>query len=159
MIIGQGQVTMDPIKLTAIHNWKSPTSVKGIWSFLGFTNFYCKFIPNFFHVVAPLNLLSWKDQPWAWIPLQQKAFNTLRVAFSSRPVLAIHDITHPFSIMTNASLFAAGTVLLQDDTNGDSYPCAYPHPCAYFSKLFIPAQCNYNIYDCELLAIILTLEK
>ena len=93
MIIGQGQIAMDPVKLTAIHDWKPPASVKGIRSFLGFTNFYSKFIPNFSHVVTPLNLLTQKDQPWNWTPLQQKAFNTLRNAFSSGPVLGIPDVT------------------------------------------------------------------
>ena len=56
MIIGQRQITMDHVKLTTIHDWKPPASVKGIQSFLGFTNFYCKFIPSFSHVVTPLNL-------------------------------------------------------------------------------------------------------
>ena len=134
---------MDPIKLTAICDWKPPTSVKGIQSFLGFANFYRKFIPNFSHVVAPLNLLTRKDQLWSWTPLQQKAFDTLRTAFSSRPVLGIPDVAWPFSIMTDASLFAAGVVLLQDDTNGDA------HTCSYFSKTFIPAERNYDIYDCQ----------
>ena len=105
MIIGQGQIAMDPIKLTTICDWKPPTSIKGIHSFLGFANFYCKFIPNFSHVVTPLNLLTRQDQPWNWTPLQQKAFNTLHTAFSSRPVLGIPDVTRPFSIMTDASLF------------------------------------------------------
>ena len=153
MIIGQGQIAMDPVKLAAIHDWKPPASVKGIRSFLGFANFYRKFIPNFSHVVTPLNLLTRKDQPWNWTPLQQKAFDTLRNAFSSGPVLGIPDVTRPFSIMTDASLFAAGAVLLQDDLNGDS------HPCTYFSKTFIPAECNYDIYDHELLAVILALEE
>ena len=115
MIIGQGRIAMDPVKLTAIRNWKPPASVKGIRSFLGFANFYHKFIPNFSHVVAPLNLLTRKDQPWNWTPLQQRAFDTLQTAFSSGPVLSIPDVTHPFSIMTDASLFAAGAILLQDD--------------------------------------------
>ena len=53
--------------------------------------------------------------------------------------------------MTNASLFAAGAILLQADTNGDL------HPCAYFSHTFLPAECNYDIYDRELLMVILTL--
>ena len=153
MIIGQGQIAMDPVKLTAIRDWKAPASVKGIRSFLGFANFYRQFIPNFSHVVTPLNLLTRKDQPWNWTSLQQKAFDTLRTAFSSGPILGIPDVTRPFLIMTDASLFAAGAVLLQDDPNGDS------HPCAYFSKTFIPAEQNYDIYDRELLAVILALDE
>ena len=112
MIIGQGQIAMDPVKLTAIRDWKPPASVKGVRSFLGFANFYRKFIPNFSHVVTPLNLLTRQDQPWNWTPLQQKVFNALCNAFSSGPILGIPDVTRPFSIMTDASLFAARAVLL-----------------------------------------------
>ena len=53
--------------------------------------------------------------------------------------------------MTNASLLAVGAILLQADTNGDL------HPCAYFSRTFLLAECNYDNYDCELLAVILAL--
>ena len=153
MIIGQGKIEMDSIKLSAIKKWKPPASVKGVWSFLGFANFYCKFIPNFSHVVAPLNLLTRKDQPWAWTPLQQCAFNTLKTTFSSGPVLTISDVTCLFSIITGASLFAAGAILLQADTNGDL------HPCAYFSHTFLSAEWNYDIYDQELLVVILALTE
>ena len=65
MIIGQGKIEMDSVKLSAIKEWKPPASVKGVRSFLGFANFYRKFIPNFSNMVAPLNLLTRKDQPWA----------------------------------------------------------------------------------------------
>ena len=125
---------MDSVKLSAIKEWKPPVSVKGVRSFLGFANFYRKFIPNFSNVVAPLNLLTRKDQPWAWTNLQQRAFDTLKAAFSSGPILSILDITRPFSVMTDASLFAAGAILLQADTNSDL------HPCAYFSRTFLPAE-------------------
>jgi hypothetical protein len=153
MIIGQGKVEMDPSKLTAICEWKPPASVKGIRSFLGFANFYRKFIPNFSNVVAPLNLLTRKDQPWLWTSLQQCAFESLKTTFSSTPVLSIPDTTHPFSIITNTSLLAAGAILLQEDSNTDL------HPCAYFSKTFIAAERNYDIYDRELLAVILALTE
>ena len=153
MIIGQGKIKMDSVKLSAIKEWKPPASIKDVCSFLGFANFYRKFIPNFSNVVAPLNLLTRKDQPWAWTNLQQHVFDTLKVAFSSGPVLSIPDVTQPFSIMTDASLFTAGAILLQGNTNGDL------HPCTYFSLTFLPAKRNYDIYDHELLAVILALTE
>ena len=122
--IGQ-KLEMDSTKLSAIKEWKPPASIKGVRSFLGFANFYCKFIPNFSNIVAPLNLLTRKDQPWVWTNLQQQAFDALKAAFSSGPVLSISDVTRPFSIMTDASLFAAGAILLQNDTNSDLHPCTY----------------------------------
>ena len=144
---------MDNKKLEAIEKWKPPTMVKGVRLFTGFANFYRKFIPNFSNIVALLNLLTWKNEPWNWTSLQQNAFDELKHIFSSAPVLQIPNISRPFSIMTNASLLAAGAILLQPDANQDL------HPCAYFSRTFTPAQRNYDIYDRELLAVILALEE
>ena len=144
---------MDRKKLEAIQNWKPPTSVKAIQSFTGFSNFYRKFIPNLSNIIASLNLLTQKNKPWSWTPLQQRAFDRLKDIFSSTPVLQIPNILHPFSIMTNASLLTVGAVLLQTDANKDL------HPCAYFSHTFTVAQWNYNIYDRELLVVILALEE
>ena len=141
MIIGQGKVEMDNKKLEAIKKWKPPTMVKGVWSFTGFTNFYRKFIPNFSNIVAPLNLLTRKNKPWNWTSLQQNTFDELKCIFFSAPVLQIPDMSRPFSIMTNASLLAAGAILLQPNANQDL------HPCTYFLRTFSPAQQNYDIYD------------
>ena len=153
MIIGQGEIKMDRKKLEAIEKWKPPTLVKGIRSFTGFANFYRKFIPDFSNIVAPLNLLTCKGEPWVWTQLQQCTFKRLKHIFSSAPVLRIPDVTHPFSIMTNTSLLAAGAVLMQADENSDL------HPCTYFSCTFSSAQHNYNIYNQELLVVILALEE
>ena len=144
---------MDPAKLSAIKDWQPPSSVKGVCSFLRFANFYQKFIPNFSNVIAPIVLLTCKDHPWSWTEPQQTAFDTLKSIFSSAPVLCIPDISCSFCLMTDASLLAAGAVLMQSDAAGDL------HPCAYFSKTFSLAECNYNIYDQELLAVILALTK
>ena len=81
------------------------------------------------------------------------AFDKLKHIFSSAPILQIPDITQPFSIMMDASLLVAGVVLLQTDTNKDL------HPCTYFLCTFSAAQWNYDIYDRELLAVILALEE
>ena len=153
MIISQGKVEMDNKKLEAIVKWKPPTTVKGVWLFTGFANFYRKFIPNFSNIVAPLNLLTRKNKPWNWTSLQQNAFDELKRILSSAPVLLIPNISRPFSIMTDASLLTAGAILLQSDANQDL------HPCAYFSRTFTPTQQNYDIYDRELLVVILALEE
>ena len=78
MIIRQGLVCMVLAKLSAITTRKPPTSIKGVCSFLGFANFYQKFIPNYSNIVTPLTTLTKKDQPWTWSPLQQHTFDTLR---------------------------------------------------------------------------------
>ena len=153
MIIGQGEVRMDEKKLDAIKEWKPPTSIKGIRLFTGFANFYRKFITDFSNIVAPLNLLTRKGEPRVWTQLQQCAFERLKHIFSSTPVLRIPNVTHPFSIMTDASLLATRAVLMQMDENLDL------HPCSYFSCTFSSTQCNYDIYNQKLLAVILALEE
>ena len=66
MVVGSGCIHMDPAKLSAITTWPPLKTVKAIRSFLGFCNFYCKFIPSFSNTVAPLTVLTRKNQPWAW---------------------------------------------------------------------------------------------
>ena len=77
----------------------------------------------------------------------------LKDAFLKRLVLCYPDMDLPFFVMTDASLVASGAILMQKDGNGDL------HPCTYYSKTFTPAERNYNIYDCELLAVIQALEE
>ena len=64
------------------------------------------------------------------------------------PVLLMPDSSKPFMLETNTSLFASGAVLRQQDSNGDW------HPCSYLLKLFNETECNYDIWDCKLLAVI-----
>ena len=142
---------MDPTKLSTISSWKPSTSVKGIHSFLGFTNFYWKFIPNYSNIIASLTALTHKDISWVWTPLHQCSFDVLKTIFATSLVLTIPDVSSPFHVMSDASLLAMGAVLMQKDTNGDF------HPCAYFFKTFSPAKHNYDIYNRELLAVILIL--
>ena len=87
MIIRQGLVCMDPTKLAAIKDWQSPSSVKGIRSFLGFANFYQRFIPNYSNIVAPIVLLTRKNHPWSWTEPQQNAFDTLKMILDRKSVV------------------------------------------------------------------------
>jgi len=153
LIVGEGQISMDPVKLTAINDWRSPISVSAVRSFMGFCNFYRKFIPDFSNIVQPLISLTKKNAPWQWLPDCESSFLKLKEAFLKRPVLCYPDTDLPFFVMTDASLVASGAVLMQKDGNGDL------HPCAYYSKTFAPAERNYDIYDRELLAVIRALEE
>ena len=97
MIIRQGLKCMDPTKLSTIKDWQPPLSIKGVRSFLGFANFYQKFILNYSNVITPIVLLTHKNHPWSWTESQQNTFDTLKTIFSSAPVLCIPDISCPFS--------------------------------------------------------------
>src|SRR5271155_82244 len=139
---------MDPVKLVGIANWPTPTTVKEVRSFLGFSNFYRRFIQGYGHITKPLNDLLKKDIKFEWKEEHEISFQTLKQKLLADPVLKMPDTTRPFTIETDASKFASGAVLLQEDTNGDW------HPCSYLSKSFNKTERNYEIYDRELLAII-----
>ena len=130
MIIKHGHVMMDPVKIKGIKEWPVPTKVKGVRAFLGFGNFYQKFIDGFATISQPLNELTRKNVPFEWTTACQKAFDTLKSRFTTAPVLQLVDRTKPFQIESNASKFATGAVLRQKDTNRDW------HPVAYLSKSF-----------------------
>ena len=143
-------ITMDPGKLKGIQDWPAPTMVKQVRGFLIFGNFYRRFIQGFSEIAQPLNKneLLKKDRKFEWTTECQQAFDDLKTCFTSEPVLIMPDQTKPFQIECNMSKYASGAVLTQLDSNGDR------HPCAFISKVFSPAERNYEIYDRELLAII-----
>ena len=153
LVVRNGEVLMDPTKLKAVEQWEPPKSVKAVRSFIGFCNFYQKFIPHFSAIVQPLIDLTKKGAPFNWGKGQDEAFVKLKEAFLSAPVIKMPDTTKPFFVMTDASLTASGGILMQKDFNGDL------HPCAYHSATFAPAERNYDIYDRELLAVIQALKE
>ena len=144
---------MDPVKLDGIASWPTPTKVKEVHSFLGFANFYHRFIPDYSTVACPLLNLTKKDHRWDWTPEVQTSFDNLKWLFLSKPILQLPDFSKLFAIATDASRDASGAILLQTDSNGDWYPCLY------LSQTFSPAEQNYDIYDRELLAIIRALKS
>ena len=95
-----------------------------------------------------LNKLLKKDVKFKWNKERQKMFDLMKKKFQELPVLLMPDPTKPFIAEADASKYALGAVLQQQDTNGDW------HPCAYLSKSFSETERNYNIADRELLAII-----
>lgn len=153
MIIEEGKISMDPSKLKGIRDWPTPTSVKEVRQFLGFGNFYRKFIYHYSQITRPLNNLLRKAANFEWNILCDKAFEELKAKFTKEPVLLMPDMTRPFRIEADASKYASGAVLTQEDPNGKR------HPCAFISKTFSPTEQNYPIYDRELLAVLRALRE
>jgi RNase H-like domain found in reverse transcriptase/Reverse transcriptase (RNA-dependent DNA polymerase)/Integrase zinc binding domain/Chromo (CHRromatin Organisation MOdifier) domain/Aspartyl protease len=147
VIIGNGKVEMDLIKVEGITKWLVPKTVKDVRSFLGFCNFYRAFIPHFSDIAQPLNGLTKKNYVWTWWPEQQEAFDTLKCACTSYPVLYTPDWTRPFIMETNASGFALGAVIAQEFADGT-------HPIAFHSRSLHPAKKNYDAHDKELAGIV-----
>ena len=130
LIIKEGQLSMDPVKLKGISEWLVPTTVKQVRAFLGFGNFYQRFIRKFSELALPLNNLLKKDTQFNWTPACQESFDTLKKRFTKEPVLMMPDQSQPFQIKSDASKYASGAVLTQMDSNGDR------HPVASMSKMF-----------------------
>lgn len=138
---------MDPTKLDGIAKWPIPTNLSEVRSFLGFANFYRKFISGYANITHPLDQLKKKDQKWEWTAECQNVFDHLKTAFTSKLILCLPNKSKPFVLETDASKYATGAVLMQEDSNGDL------HPCGFISTQFNKAEQNYQIYDRELLAI------
>jgi hypothetical protein len=124
MIIEEGRISMDSGKLKGIREWPIPTTVKQVQGFLGFGNFYRRFIRHFSEIAKPMNDLLKKDQSFEWTRECQNSFKELKKRFTKEPVLAMPDHTKPFQIECDASKYASGAVLTQLDSNRDQHPCA-----------------------------------
>ena len=158
LIITTEGLKMDPKKIETIVNWKNPRCVKDVQAFLGFANFYRRFIHGYSRIAAPLSNLTRAEQkefafPWALKGLEQKAFDALKAAFTSAPILAHFDPDKETWVETDASDYVVAAVLSQKDENG------ILRPVAFMSKKMSPQECNYEIYDKELLAIVRAFEE
>jgi hypothetical protein len=153
LIITPGGIEMDPEKVAAITSWLPPTTRRHLQRFLGFANFYRRFISDFAGVARPLYDLTKKTAEWNWTDRCQEAFERLKRCFAMAPALKIYDWEKPAVVETDSSDWSAGGTLLQEGDDGEV------HPVAYFSAKHSAQECNYDIYDKELLAIIKALEE
>jgi transposase InsO family protein len=148
---GKG-IRMDPEKVKAILAWEIPCSVKGVRSFLGFANFYRRFIHDFSEISAPLTELTKKDMAFQWTAAADQAFTRLKEMFTTAPILTQFDPDRETVVEADSSGWATGGILSQ-------YVDGLLRPCAYFSRKNSPPECNYEIHDKELLAIICCLKE
>jgi hypothetical protein len=153
LIISTEGINMDSEKITAVQDWEAPRNLKDVRAFLGFANFYRRFVWNYSKIIQPLTLLTRKGVTFVWKEEQQKAFDTLKNTLMSVPVLARFDPNCNIIVETDASNYVSAGVLSQYDNDG------ILHLVAYFSKKHSPAECNYEIYDKELMAIVCTFEE
>jgi RNase H-like domain found in reverse transcriptase/Reverse transcriptase (RNA-dependent DNA polymerase)/Integrase zinc binding domain/Retroviral aspartyl protease len=148
-VLSNGTVAMDPSKVSSVSTWPAPSSVREIQSFLGFVNFYRRFIPGFAKIAHPITSLTKKNTPFHWTVECQDAFEELKRLVTSQPILQTVDPSLPFVLQTDASDFAIGAVLSQKFSHS-----SFPLPVAYYSRKLLPAERNYTVHDKELLAIV-----
>ncbi|CAA0817009.1 Uncharacterized mitochondrial protein AtMg00860 [Striga hermonthica] len=153
---------MDGTKVKAIMEWKVPSKVIALRSFLGLVNYYRRFIQGNSARAAPLTDLLKKGKSWVWFDECRRAFDDLKaamsqehvlalpdftkpfeVAVSREPVLALPDFTKPFEVHTDASDFAIGGVLMQER-----------HPIAFENRKLNDTERRYTVQEKEMTAII-----
>jgi transposase InsO family protein len=153
-IVGTGSVQMDPAKTRAVTGWSTPSNRKELQRFLGFANFYRRFIRNYSSVAAPLTALTSLIVPFRWSSVAERAFGELKERFTSAPILVFPDPGRQFIVEVDASDTGVGAVLSQRSVKDQKV-----HPCAFFSRKLSPAERNYDIGNRELLAVKLALEE
>lgn len=154
LIVSENGLEMDPEKIRVIKEWERPRNLTEVQSFVGFCNFYRRFIKNFSRVLRPLIEMSKKEFKisFNWTEHCQKAFDHIKTVVTSAPVLRHYNPTKKAIVEVDSSDYVHGGVMSQYDDED------VLHPVAFFSRKLTPAECNYEIYDKELLAIVSAFE-
>jgi transposase InsO family protein len=156
-IISRDGVAMDPRRVDTIAEWPEPTSYHDLQVFLGFANFYRRFIHRYSHLAAPMNALlkgsvnGKKTGPFIWPADAAKAFRTLRETFTKGPLLVHFNPTATTRVETDASQYAISANLVQLSEQGQW------HPVAFWSRKLTDAERNYDTHDKELLPIVMAM--
>ncbi len=161
-VVRNGEVSMEEGKLQAVRDWPAPKTVKEVQKFLGFANFYRRFIYGFAGVTKSLTALTRKSRPWQWGEEESNAFDKLKTAFTSAPILKQFDEERVCFLETDASDFAIAGVLSQrfDGHPGDTGFDGDIRPIGFYSCRLNPiGEVNYTVHDKELLAIIRCLKE
>lgn len=145
--VSAGKIRMDDTLVQAVKDWPTPKSVKDIQKFLGLSGYYRKFIRHYADIARPISDLVRKHR-FKWNEEQRIAFEELKKALVTAPVLAIPKIGSPFTVTTDASKFAVGATLEQEG-----------HPVAFLSHRLTEAENNWHTGDQELLAFLIALQK
>ncbi|KAJ9520558.1 hypothetical protein QJQ45_007406 [Haematococcus lacustris] len=151
-IITSTGIACDPNKVVAINSWPVPTTVHEVRSFLGLANYYRRFVNNFSTIAEPLTALTQADGhdkqgKVTWTSAQQSAFDALKHALTSAPILIAPDPTQPYTLRCDASGIGIGAVLSQGTGPAE-------HVVAYHSRKLLPAERNYPTHEQELLSLV-----
>ena len=111
LLIREGEVCMDPAKVKAVTEWPAPKNLKEVRGFIGFANFYQRFIKGFSKICRLLHDLTKKDTPFRWGEEQQEAFQKLKNAFTLEPILAMWDPDRETQLEVDSSGFALSGII------------------------------------------------
>ena len=154
-ILSRKGIAMDPGRIFTVTQWPEPKSHREVQVFLGFANFYRRFIKGFSRIVAPItSLLKGGDKgrfrgKFVWTDKAKGAFEALKIAFTSAPMLLHFDPARRIKLETDASDFALSGILSQLVEETGQW-----HPIAFWSRKMTPAEINYGVGEKEMLAIV-----
>jgi hypothetical protein len=143
LVIADG-ISMEPAKVQAIREWEVPKHIPDVQCFLGFANFYRRFIHKYLQKCELLYSVIRKENAFSWTPEHARIFETLKEAFCSAPILRHFNPALETVVETDASDFAAAGVLSQHFLEPAGSHVL--HPVAYYSRNLTPADCNYAVY-------------
>jgi hypothetical protein len=139
---------IDPDRVIAINNIKSPSNKKELQIFLGMVNYLRKFIPNLAKIASPLQLLLKKNVGWLWTTVHENSFNNIKMVITKAPVLQNFNVKEPVVIQCDASKDGLGCCLLQ---NGK--------PVSFASRSLTPSEQNFSQIEKELLSVVWATKK
>jgi hypothetical protein len=142
-VLSANGIAVNPSKVKDILEWKPPTTVHQVQSFLGLAGYYCRFIPNFSKIVKPITSLLKNDTKFNWSSRCNEAFEQLKVLLTTAPVLAQPDIEKPFDVYCDASGSGLGCVLMQEG-----------RVIAYASRQLRRHEEHYPTHDLELADVV-----
>lgn len=146
-IISPNGVSTDSDKIAVVQSWPVPSSVKELRSFLGLAGYYRKFVRNYGILSKPLTSLLKKGQLYLWTSATDQAFQAIKHALVTAPVLAMPDFSIPFVVETDASDKGMGAVLMQNN-----------HPITFLSKALGPRHLGLSTYEKKSLAIMMAVD-
>ena len=147
-IVSEGNIKPDPENTRVVEELKPPENPKQVKSFCGLASYYRAFIKGFSHIARPLTALTKKNVKFEWGPAQQHAFDRLKVALTSDPILKLPNFEEPFTLMTDASSVALGAVLAQGKADPKGPVIAYA------SKALTSREQAYSSTELEILALL-----
>jgi len=145
-VINRRGIQTDPAKISAVADWPTPTTVRKIRQFIGMASWYRRFVKDFSKTSTPLTRLTGKNARWQWGEAEERAFQQLKTALTTAPVLACLDFSRQFILQTDASNLGLGAILTQN-SEGERV-------IAYTSRTLNSAEKNYSVTELECLAVV-----
>ena len=146
-VVTKDGISVDPRKVDAVSNWRRPTTVTEIRSFLGLAGYYRRFIEGFSKIALPLTRLTQKGVKFVWSDDCERSFQELKSRLVTTPILIIPSGSGGFVVYNDASHQGLSCVLMQ-----------HGKVEAYASRQLKPYERNYPTHDLELAAVFFSLK-